>query len=177
MPERRWLVARSVIERPAAERTVCAAKVPILMGLLLLFGLSYFGCGVKGPPVPLRQPSIPAVTDLDYQVTDQTIVLTWRLLAPPSAKQANRAAFGLYRSRTGMAEATCDDCPLVFEKVATVPYVYSKDNRFSIDLPLDLDFRYVFKVRLEMDNGVGPDSNLVQVDHFRDTPFEASETP
>jgi hypothetical protein len=166
-----------VVERSAAGTTVCGAKVPVVVGLALLLGLSCFGCGVKGPPVPRRQSSVPVVTDLAYEVADQTIVLTWRLLAPPSAKQANRATFGLYRSRTGMVEATCDGCPLVFEKVAAVPYVYSKDNRFSIDLPLESDYRYVFKVRLETDSGVGPDSNLVQVDPFGDTPSEALETP
>lgn len=146
-------------------RTCTCSKMIVLSGFFLLFSVGYFGCGVKGPPVPRRQSPVPAVADLAYAVADQTIALTWRLPGPLSAKQANQAAFGLYRSRTALAESSCDGCPLVFEKVATVPYVHAESNRFSIDVPLEPGFRYVFKVRLETDGGDGPDSSPVQVDH------------
>jgi hypothetical protein len=53
----------------------------------------------------------------------------------------------------------------VFEKVATAATVDSGDSRFSIDILLNPGYRYVFKVRLEMDNGAGPDSNAVQFDY------------
>jgi len=158
-------------------RGVRSAKGPILAGLFLLLSVSYFGCGVKGPPVPPRQAPVQAVADLAYAVSDQIVVLTWHLPGPLSAKQAKNAAFGLYRYRTALAEPDCDGCPLVFEKVATVPYVHTESNRFSIDAPLETGYRYVFKVRLETDGGAGPDSNSVQIDYFPDMPSGVSETP
>ena len=158
-------------------RGVWSAKGPILAGLFLLLSVSYFGCGVKGPPVPPRQPPVLAVADLAYAVSDQIVALTWHLPGPLSAKQAKNAAFGLYRSRTALAEPDCDGCPLVFEKVTTVPYVHTESNRFSIDAPLEAGYRYVFKVRLETDGGDGPDSNSVQIDHLLDMPSGVSETP
>jgi hypothetical protein len=157
-------------------RTRICSKRIVLCGIFFLLCVSYFGCGVKGPPVPPKLPPVPAVADLAYAVVDQTIALTWRLPGRLSAEQANHAAFGLYRSRTALAESGCDGCPLVFEKVATVPYVHTESNRFSIDAPLDPGYRYVFNVRLETDGGAGPDSNLVQVDHLPDMPSGVSET-
>lgn len=158
-------------------RTRICSKMIVLSGFFFLLSVNYFGCGVKGPPVPPRQPPVPAVADLAYAVADHTIALTWRLPGPLSTKQANQAAFGLYRSRTALAESGCDGCPLVFEKVATVPYVHTESNRFSFDAPLEPGYRYVFKVRLETDGGTGPDSNPVQVDHLPDMPSGVSETP
>ena len=144
--------------------TADSANGPILVGLLLLFSATYFGCGVKGPPVPPGQPPVPAV-ELSYQVDDQTVRLTWRLPGPLSAKQAKNATFGLYRSRTALAEPPCDGCPLVFEKAASVAYVDPDTNRFFIDMPVETGYRYVFKVRLETDSGPGPDSTPVRFDH------------
>ena len=145
-----------------------------LTGISLLLCFSYFGCGVKGPPVPPRHAPVPAVAELAYQVADQTVTLTWRLPGPLSRKQAKRATFGLYRSRTALTEPACDGCPLVFEKVATVPYVHTDTNRYSSEAPLDPGYRYVFKVRLETDGGVGPDSNPVQFDYLPDVPSGGS---
>ena len=167
---------RTVTEPTALGRRVWYAKGAILAGLFLLLNIGFFGCGIKGPPVPPRQPPVPAVVDLEYEVADQIVSLTWHLPGPLSAKQADQAAFGLYRSRTALAEPDCDGCPLVFEKVATVPYVHSESSRYSFDAPLDPGYRYVFKVRLATDRGAGPDSNPVQFDHLPDMPSGVSET-
>ncbi len=158
-------------------KAVFSGKVTLLTGIFLLLGFSYFGCGIKGPPVPPRQPPVPVVLDLAYQVADRVIMLTWRLPGPLFGRQANHATFGLYRSRTTLAEPVCDGCPLVFEKVKTVPFVYTDTNRYSADASLDPGYRYVFKVRLETDGGAGPDSNPVQLDHLSDVPSGGSKTP
>ncbi|MEE4113094.1 MAG: hypothetical protein V2I40_09790 [Desulfobacteraceae bacterium] len=158
-------------------RTPIRLKMIVRWGIVFLLSASYLGCGVKGPPVPRSQPPVPAVVDLAYTAEGQRIALAWRLSGPLSAKQASQAAFGLYRSRTALAESGCDGCPLVFERVATVPYVHTAYNRYTIDAPLEPGYRYVFNVRLETDGGAGPDSNPVQIDHLSDTPSEVSETP
>lgn len=157
--------------------TRICSKIIVLSGILLLLSVGYFGCGVKGPPVPPKAPPLPAVAALAYQVADQTVRLSWRLTEPLSSKRMGHAAFGLYRSRTALAEPPCDGCPLVFEKAATLAYVYADSNRFSIDIALETGYRYVFKVRLETDRGAGPDSNLLRFDHLPDRPSGLSETP
>ena len=155
-------------------RTRICAKMIVLSGFFLLLSFNFFGCGVKGPPVPPRHAPVPAVASLTYQVADQTATLTWGLPGSLSGKQAKQGTFGLYRSRAALAEPACDGCPLVFEKVATVPYVHTDTNRYFTDVLLDPGYRYVFKVRLETDKGAGPDSNSVQFDHLLDAPSGGS---
>ena len=152
-------------------------KPIILVGLFWLIGFSFIGCGVKGPPVPPRKPSVPAVSSLAYQVTDQSVSLSWSMPGPLSGRQARRAAFGIYRSRTALEQPACDGCPLVFEKAATVPYELTPTNRYAADVPLDPGYRYVFKVRLETDGGMGPDSDSVQFDHLSHVPSGSLESP
>lgn len=151
-------------------KAVCAVEGPILVGIIVLLGFCHFACGIKRPPVPPRQPPVPAVTDLACQVADRSVTLNWRLPGPLSGKQAKQATFGLYRFRTALEQPLCDGCPMVFEKAATIPYVYSETNRFYAAVPLDFGYRYLFKVRLETDGGAGPDSNSVQFDHLPDNP-------
>ena len=142
----------------------------ILTGLSLLLCFSYFGCGIKGPPVPPRRLPVPAIQNLAYQVADGSATLTWSLPGPLSGRQAEQAAFGLYRSRTALEKPACDGCPQVFEKVATVSYVHTDANRYSIDVPLEPGYRYVFKVRLETGGSSGPDSNSILFDHLSNVP-------
>jgi hypothetical protein len=120
---------------------------------------------------------VPAVADLAYTVTDQTITLSWRLPGPLAPMLAKDAAFGLYRSRTVLGDSDCDGCPLVFEKVATVAYIHTESNRFSFDVPLEPGYREVFKVRLETGGRAGPDSNPVQVSPLPERPSDVSEAP
>ena len=176
-PVLRLALRRFVIEKPVLAKNTGSDVWPILVALLLLSSISYFGCGVKSPPVPPTMPPVLPVANLAYQVADQTISLTWRLSKPLAPKQAKNATFGLYRFRTILAEAPCDGCPLVFEKVASVAYADSDANRFSVDIPIENGYRYVFKVRIETDSGVGPDSNPVRLDHLTERPSGASETP
>lgn len=151
-------------KKVASDQTQVAAKLITAAGIASMLIFSFCGCGIKGPPVPPRPPSVPAVAKLDYQVENQTLTLTWSLSGPLSGKQAKRATFGIYRSRSAVTEPACDDCPLVFENVNTVPYVHTDANRFATSLTLDSGYRYRFKVRLETDGAAGRDSNLVQFD-------------
>lgn len=153
------------------------ADLPILLMMVWLFGLSGVGCGVKSPPVPPRQPPLPAVLDLAYQAAGRTVTLTWRLAGPLTGRQASQGTFTIYRSRSALEQPACEGCPLIFEKVATVPYADSAGNRFVIDVPLDSGYRYVFKVRLETDQSAGPESNTVQFDHLAEAPSGRMEKP
>jgi hypothetical protein len=147
----------------------------LFAALLLVLGFS--GCGVKAPPVPPRQPPLPAVKDLSCRVMQQTATLSWRLAAPPPTTWYQSWRFGIYRYRTRLDQPPCKGCPQVFDEVATVPYTDAENLRFSADIPLDPGYRYVFKVRLENKRYAGPDSNTVQFDDLPLESTEPSETP
>lgn len=142
-----------------------STKLIVLSGIFLLFGFTCCGCGIKGPPVPPQLPAVPTVLDLTYQVDDQTVRLSWSLTGPLAIKQAKQATFGIYRSRSALAEPACEGCPLLFEKVATVPYVHTNTHRYTTSVALDPGYRYGFKVRLETNGVAGSDSNLIQFDY------------
>ena len=122
------------------------------------------GCGVKGPPVPPKSLPVPKVAELVYRVDGSAVFLEWALTERLSGKQAQKATFGIYRFREELSESVCETCPLVFEKVDTVPYLYTDESRFSTFLELEGGYRYVFKVRLEIKARGGADSNLVRFD-------------
>ena len=161
---------------PISPEASLGTRLSIGLAMVLLIGL-IGGCGVKGPPVPPRQPPLPPVVDLVHQVAGQTVTLSWRLPGPLAGRQASQGTFTIYRSRSALAQPACESCPPVFEKVATVPYVDAKGNRFTIDVPLDPGYRYVFKVRLETDRSAGPDSNRVRFDYDTDAPSHPLEKP
>jgi hypothetical protein len=147
----------------------------LAVALLLVPGIS--GCGVKGPPVPPRQPPLPAVKDLSCRVAGQTATLSWRLAAPPPATWYQSWRFGIYRYRSRLDHPPCKGCPQLFDEVARVPYTDTENLRFSADVPLDPDYRYVFKVRLENKRHAGPDSNTVQCHDLPRESTQPSETP
>jgi hypothetical protein len=77
-------------ERPIIRKMHVVRNTIILAGICWLFGFSWIGCGVKGPPVPPRQPPVPAVSGLAYRVADRAVILTWSLPGPLSGRQAKR---------------------------------------------------------------------------------------
>ena len=139
-----------------------AALLVTLGGALLV---AVFGCGVKGPPVPPRQPALPAVVELDHRTAGTTVTLTWRTAAPLTGGAAHTARYVIYRSRTDLTGPACDTCPLVFEKIATVAHEKGLAPPYAARLPLEAGYRYTFKVRLEAGGLTGPDSPTVQFDY------------
>ena len=131
---------------------------------LLLAAIALVGCGVKGPPVPPKSPPVPKVPELVHRLEDSAVILEWALAERLTGQQARRASFGIYRFRAKLSEPFCETCPLVFEKVDTVPYEDAQDGRFYRTVNLEGGFRYVFKVRMEIGGRAGGDSNLVRFD-------------
>jgi hypothetical protein len=129
-----------------------------------LIGLTLFACGVKGPPVPPGQPAIPAVVNLSHEISGATVSLRWALEKPLSGTDADDGAFVLYRSRNPIGSDFCEDCPQLFEKAMTIPYVEQASGRYETNALLEYGYRYLFKVRLQTPSGIGPDSNLVRFD-------------
>lgn len=145
----------SVMRNPILPNCVAAA--------LFLAVLSLASCGVKGPPVPPKAAPPPAVA-LTYRLDGASVQLQWELASDLSSKQARQATFTIYRSRRDLSDAACDDCPLVFEKVATQPFVQTEGSRFSSIVTLYPGYGYAFKVRLEIRGQAGADSNTIRFD-------------
>ena len=165
------------VERHNVRNTGYLKKWVMLAGCCMLLALGCIGCGIKGPPVPPEAPPIPAVTDLSYQVDDGSVVLAWGLPERLSRKRAKGAVFDIYQSRSNLSEAACEDCPLVFEKVDTLPYVDTDTNRFSIAVDLDPGYRYVFKVRLVTSGQAGLEAEPVGFDFPSDGFSGGTKTP
>jgi hypothetical protein len=117
----------------------------------------------------LRQPDpLPAVVDLAYRIANRQVTLTWRLQSPPDRQAARQARFIVRRFRTALDQPICESCPQVFETVGRMPYVETSDGAYALTLPLNVGFRYTFKVHLEAGNLVGADCEPVQFDYPSD---------
>ena len=144
---------------------------------VVLFVLHCVGCGIKGPPVPEDSPPLPAVADLSHRLDGSTVTLAWRLSDFLSRNQTAEANFNVYQYRSALGESMCQDCPLVFEKVATVPYVDRGELRFATVLFLDSGYRYVLKVQLERNGQLGEAAESVRFDVPAGASSRSGESP
>jgi len=131
---------------------------------VLLAAFALAGCGVKGPPIPPGTPPLPGTTELACRLADGSAILAWTLPEPLADSRTRDAHFSIYRSRTDLSVPACETCPLVYAKVAEVPFVYASDSRYTFTVPLDPGYRYTFKVKLEAGGQTGADSNPVHFD-------------
>ena len=144
---------------------------------LFLAVFTLAGCGVKGPPIPPQTAPLPDLA-LSYRLVDgPSVQLMWQMSSPLSNAQDRQATVLIYRSRMDLSEADCDNCPLVFEKVSTQPFVQTDGNRFSSVEILNPGYGYAFKVRLAIRGQAGADSNTVRFDIPAAEPPSAKETP
>lgn len=126
--------------------------------------------------MPPKAAPPPAVT-LNYRLDGASVQLQWEMASDFSNKVARQATFAIYRSRQDLFEGTCDDCPLVFEKVSTQPFGQTDGNRFSSVETLDPGYGYAFKVRLEIRGQAGADSNTVRFEYPSAGQSSDKETP
>ena len=150
--------------KPRTSFNQAMRRIHGLLSAIVLIGTVFIGCGVKGPPVPPHQPPLPGVTDLAYQRVDGTVVLARGLDGPLTSRQAQEAAFVVYRSRSRLSDPACDTCPLIFDKVTTLPYADTPDRRFTAELPVERGYRYTFKVELESGSAIGKKTASVTFD-------------
>ncbi len=147
-------------------RTVSSAGLAALVVAMILL-LS--GCGKKGPPVPPRHEIPPPVTDLSWEINQQTLTLSWSV--PQVESSIRLAGFKIYRSRKRLSLSDCPDCPGIFEPVAEslIKNLISRDQdgeRKVYTEDLEADSRYEYKVIAYTENGISsPDSNIVGFDY------------
>ena len=129
----------------------------------LVIILCITACGVKGPPVPPRQIQPPAVADLNADVKDGILNLTWTIPKPENKKAAT-AGFTVYRSKIPASKPDCEKCPLLYQGIGTFP-VNAEDverGMVSYSETLEKGFKYIYKVTGHTDEGIySNDSNTV----------------
>ncbi len=157
-------------------KTVRLERFGFPLALALVVMLT--ACGVKGPPKPLwAPPPLSAIKDLAHRVDDGKLALSWQLASPLTARQAEQACFIVRRSRSPLDEPACETCPQVFETVGQLPYVESEGLAFTLKLPLEAGYRYLFKVHLEAGGEIGLESDPLEFDVPVDETAASSEEP
>jgi hypothetical protein len=132
------------------------------LGLMLVLTLLN-GCGKKAPPVAPQQAPLAAVSDLKGQLNQGTVRLTWH----HSADNARAVGYIILRAQSALSQPECPECPLVYQKIDTIPMSRSLRKKHHImEFYHDVadGFRYTFNVRPYASSGSqGPDSNPVVV--------------
>lgn len=126
------------------------------------------GCGMKGPPEPPRGDRPPAVTDLNYSITDSTIKLSWTL--PQTTAKAKNAVTGfiIYQFKQSAHERECTNCPVIFKKVGEVPVRQPGHGQTGAQpivfvQTIEPGYRYIYKVKAyDKEETTSRDSNLVE---------------
>jgi len=122
------------------------------------------GCGKKAPPVAPRQIPLVAVADLQGVLSAKTVRLAWH----HAAQNESAAGYIVLRAQAALSRPACPDCPLVFQKVDTIPMDRSarkQRQNLAFQQEIAAGFRYTYNVRPYQSSGAqGPDSNLVVIE-------------
>jgi len=137
--------------------------VSILISVAFLF----IGCGRKGPPMPPRQAQPSVINDLASSIEGDFLQLTWAIPGDDRKRPAALSGFIVHRSKTSVSAPECEDCPILFQRVADIPIQAERlaDLEKGVTVyteTLEKGFRYTYKVTVYTDTGFhGRDSNIV----------------
>ncbi len=127
----------------------------VWIGFIALLLLAWSACGIKAPPVAPDEKA-PLIKELTHALHDSTLILTWQ-----NTNGAPADIYTLYQSKTPLAEAPCEGCPLIFKRLDPIPATSQEIERHS--LAIEPGFRYGFKVTATTRSGrEGPASNTIR---------------
>lgn len=128
----------------------------------LLLCLCLNGCGVKADPQPRQQKPLAEIKEVKAEKNGDMLRLTWTVNV--SDKTAAPAEFAVYRFQSPLSAEKCKNCPVPFEKTATVR---AEDKKpFSYTETLEKGFLYMYKIAPVAENGsMGKDSETISVIH------------
>jgi predicted small lipoprotein YifL len=95
--------------------------IKILTLFFLVISLSC--CGKKGPPIPPDALPLLPVTDLNAELFENEIELSWTAQAGRGASVPD--GFRIYRSKKPLVDPECPECPDVFEMVSELAVAFS----------------------------------------------------
>jgi len=140
------------------------SKAYIVIAILIVPLFLISGCGIKGPPVPPGYANPPAVSDLQYQVTDNQLYLTWSV--PPTkdgTKKQTVAGARVLRLKQSLKNTPCQDCPQVFTLIKKIP---ARSGTMQFQDTIEKGFSYYYKIVLyDAENHDGAGSNIVYVEN------------
>ena len=111
--------------------------------------------------MPSRQTVLPCVSMINKTIVgENTLLLTWTL--PDKKKESkNINGFFVYRSKVLLSESECENCPVLFEKIADIANKNQKEFKYTENL--DKGYKYIYKITAYDKKGIlGKDSNLVE---------------
>jgi hypothetical protein len=141
--------------------------------LLVLAGSSFLwiGCGKKGPPRPPRRPLPPVVKDLEYNLRNDIVALSWTVPGAASPSNSLPAAVKVFRSRLSVEDTGCENCPIRYALSVEIP-IHKKRSEKSEPIRMSYTefvapgYRYIYKLTVFDQYGRGGrDSNIVKFDH------------
>jgi hypothetical protein len=153
----------------ARKKTGLAAVLACSVLLWASAVLMFYGCGRKDLPEPPRGKRPPAVNDLSYKVSNNTVELTWTIPATAAAAESPVTGFFIYEFKQTRMESECPNCPKFFNKIGEVPVrssVSVEDELPSVAFvqPIDVGYRYIYKVVSVNDDEIfSRDSNEVEL--------------
>jgi predicted small lipoprotein YifL len=106
------------------------------------------GCGIKGPPIPLKKEPPPQVVDLDARLEGDRVILVWGL--GKEGDQIEAAHFVVMRHCEPAQKPYCPDCPRRFVKAGQVNApagsVASEHSKLSFADTIKPEMRCSYKV-------------------------------
>jgi len=103
---------------------------------------------------------------MELEGDDLTLIWT----APEGSRRvlSDLGGFLIYRSKQSLSAPECKDCPILFTRIATVPYTGETPGTEKITFSdtLEKGFRYIYKVTVFSKSGLtSGDSNSVSFTH------------
>jgi hypothetical protein len=145
----------------------CILSLPALAcATLIIFVSMPSGCGRKAPPKPPRQSSPAQVRDLGYNISEDSVRLSWTIPEASDKYKSPATGFLIYRFKQPVSEADCANCPITFTKIEEVPVrggVFGRpESSVVFAEPIEPGYRYIYKIKAYDDDGVaGKDSNII----------------
>ena len=138
-------------------------KLSLIIVMSVSIFLLFWGCGIKGPPLPPRREKPPAVQDLSYRLDGNGVELSWSVPEKNNSRQPDLAGFTVYVSKIPLSESECENCPLKFKAIADVPIrKKAEQNQLKYSETLESGYRYVYMVRgYSKDGLISEDSNYI----------------
>jgi hypothetical protein len=130
--------------------------------------LSVYSCGRKGPPIPPHQKDVPAVTNLEFLIEGNNVILSWAVPVSKEKKAPEVTGFIIYQAKYPVTQDICEECPINYKSVSEVSAdLKTKDNKVKYTKQLDKGFKYFFKVTAFSKNisSESRDSNIIKIDY------------